>query len=227
MIISHKNRFIFIKTEKTAGTSIEIALSKHCGSEDIITPISPEDEAKRKELGYRGAQNYKIPFSKYSKLDYLRFVYRRRRQCFYHHMSASEIMQYIDHETWDSYFKFCFERNPWDKVISWYFWRYKSEPRPTISQFVQSDEANIIKGFELYTRSSEIVVDKVFFYEQLSDAMNELRERLNLDGPLSLPFSKAGFRKDRRSYKDVLSEQDKEKIAKVYAREIAYFNYEW
>ena len=227
MIISHKNRFIFIKTEKTAGTSIEIALSKHCGSEDIITPISPEDEAKRKELGYRGAQNYKIPFSKYSKLDYLRFVYRRRRQCFYHHMSASEIMQYIDHETWDSYFKFCFERNPWDKVISWYFWTYKSEPRPTISQFVQSDEANIIKGFELYTRSSEIVVDKVFFYEQLSDAMNELRERLNLDGPLSLPFSKAGFRKDRRSYKDVLSEQDKEKIAKVYAREIAYFNYEW
>ena len=190
-----------------------------------LTTLSPEDEEKRRALGYRGAQNHNIPFSKYSKSDYLKFAYQRKRPCFYNHMSASEIMQYIDHKTWNSYFKFCFERNPWDKVISWYFWRYKSEPRPTISQFVQSGEANIIKGFELYTRSSEIVIDKVFFYEQLNDAMNELHKQLKLDEPISLPFAKAGFRKDRRSHKEILSKKDQKKIANVYAREIAYFNY--
>ena len=48
VIISHRHRFIFIKTGKTAGTSVEIALSKFCGPEDVITPISPEDEATRK-----------------------------------------------------------------------------------------------------------------------------------------------------------------------------------
>jgi enoyl-CoA hydratase len=36
MIISHKHKFIFIKTIRTAGTSIEIALSEKCGSEDEL-----------------------------------------------------------------------------------------------------------------------------------------------------------------------------------------------
>ncbi|GGW86576.1 sulfotransferase family 2 domain-containing protein [Alteromonas halophila] len=225
MIISHKHKFIFIKTVKTAGTSVEIALSKHCGPDDIITPISKDDEAKRQELGYRGAQNYRIPFSKYKKIDWLKFAYDRERRKFYNHIGASEVMQYIEPDIWDSYYKFSFERNPWDKVVSWYYWRYKSEPRPSISEFVHSSEANIIRGFELYTHLSEMAVDQVFFFENINEEMDKIREKLNLSEPLSLPFAKGGHRKDKRSYSDILSDQDKAKIAKVYAREIAHFNY--
>lgn len=43
MIVCHEHKFIFIKTRKTAGTSAEIALSQHCGTRDIITPMAPED----------------------------------------------------------------------------------------------------------------------------------------------------------------------------------------
>lgn len=227
MIISHKNKFIFVKTGKTAGTSIEIALSKYCGPDDIITPISPEDEKKRADLGYRGAQNYNIPFAKYSKLDFWEAVQQRQRIAFYNHASAEYIKKYIDKDIWDSYYKFCFERNPWDKVVSWYYWRYKKEPRPPISDFVQSAEANIIKGFELYTISSEIVVDKVFLFENLSQAMEEISKKTGLGEIPSLPKAKSGFRKDKRSYREILSEKDREKIQKVYAREIEFFNYTW
>ena len=37
MIISHKHKFIFFKTRKTAGSSIQVSLAKYCGEDDIIT----------------------------------------------------------------------------------------------------------------------------------------------------------------------------------------------
>lgn len=227
MIVSHKNKFIFIKTEKTAGTSLEIALSKQCGPEDVITPITPEDEAKRRAFGYRGPQNYRIPLRKYSLPDVFRAVQTRRPLTYFNHASAAFVMKYLNRETWDSYFKFCYERNPWDKAISWYYWKCKDEPRPSISDFIQSGEANKIRGFDLYTRESELLVDKVFKYEELGDTLQEICDRTGLDEVPSLPRTKAHYRKDKRNYREILSEPDKEKISKVFAREIAYFDYEW
>ncbi len=61
MIVSHQHRFVFLKTRKTAGTSVEIALSKICGPDDIISRISPEDEELRAAAGGRGPQNHESP----------------------------------------------------------------------------------------------------------------------------------------------------------------------
>ena len=58
MIVSHEHRFIFLKTKKTAGTSLELALSQLCGPDDVITPVAETDEALR--AGGRGAQNWRL-----------------------------------------------------------------------------------------------------------------------------------------------------------------------
>lgn len=227
MIISHRHRFIFIKTEKTAGTSLEIALSKYCGPDDVITPFWDEDEDERRRLGFRTAQNYRVPIRHYSKFDLMRAVYFRSPLEFNTHSGADFIRRHIDPGTWSSYFKFCFERNPWDKAVSWYYWTVRNkEPRP-IGEFVQSGLANNIKGFDLYTSRSLIAVDRVYLYEELEAAVVDLCERFGFEDFPELPKAKSRFRDDKRSYREILSAEDRDVIAKAYAREIAHFGYVW
>lgn len=48
MLASYQHRFIFLRTRKTGGTSLEIALSPLCVGRDICTPIGNlEDEFTR------------------------------------------------------------------------------------------------------------------------------------------------------------------------------------
>ena len=245
MIVSHKQRFIFVKTVKTAGTSTEIALSKYCGPDDIITPITPEDENLRTALGYPGPQNYLeerdmralrncvggLDLRTLKRLIRARLTGERRKvrpMLYWNHIQGTQIRQRLGTEVWDSYFKFCFERNPWDKVVSYYFFDIRDSPSPpAIREYVQDGRANQIPGFDLYTDRSELIVDEVFRYEELETAMGRIAERLSLPETPVLPNAKGEFRKDRRSYREILSDSERSKIARVYAREIAYFGYEW
>ncbi|MDQ7786202.1 MAG: sulfotransferase family 2 domain-containing protein [Thermodesulfovibrionales bacterium] len=229
MIISHKYKFIFLKTEKTAGTSMEIALSRFCGEQDIITPITPEDEIMRHTLGYRGSQNYSIPVSEYSFRDYLIFLIKRKRKRFYNHITAREVKNIIGEKIWDSYYKFCFERNPWDRVMSLYYWRYKKEPRPALSHFIDSKSPRSLKkrGYEVYTIDDSIAVDKVYLFENLTSEIEIISSILGFPEKLKLPRAKSSFRDDKRHYREILINSDKKKIEKIFSKEIALFGYEF
>ena len=50
MIVSKKNNFIFLKTAKTAGSSIEFYLSQFCGSKDTITSLRPNEEKLKNKI---------------------------------------------------------------------------------------------------------------------------------------------------------------------------------
>jgi hypothetical protein len=229
VIISHEHRFIFIKTMKTAGTSIEIALSKFCGPRDVITPIDPEDEEIRRALGYRGPQNYLVPFSRYSLRHWTRFVsHGQGRRRFFNHMGARQIRRAVHRRVWQSYYKFCVDRNPWDKVVSLYFWQHKSEPRPTLSQFIRSGGIQVgvrRGGFDLYSIDGVIVVDRVCRYERLDEELALVAERVRLPEVPQPPRAKGETRTDRRHYRELLTEEDRDEIARVFQQEIRYLQY--
>ena len=231
MIVSHKHKFIFLKTQKTAGTSIEIALSKFCGPDDIITPITPVDEKKRSELGHRHSQNFRASIWDYDARDIYRTLRRRKmKRKFYNHMSAKEVKELIGNDIWDNYYKFCFERNPWDRVISEYYWRYSEDKiRPTICEFIHSSDLLLLKkrGYWLYTIDGQISVDKIYRFENLAGALDEIKKILKLPEKPVLPHAKSGFRKDKRSYRDILRQSEQAKIGEIFSDEIRLLGYEF
>lgn len=230
MIISHKHRFIFLKTNKTAGTSIEIALSRHCGPDDVITPISLEDEELRSELDYPGPQNYLAPIQEYRIRDLARLVIlRKKKRQYFNHITAREVRSHIGEQVWGSYFKFCFERNPWDRVISLYFNVHRTSPRPSISAFIKSGVPSILKsrGFDLYTIDGQIAVDKVCRFENLDEELEAITGQLGLSEKLDLPSAKSTFRNDNRSYREFFGDREKDIIKSLFSEEIDLFGYEF
>ncbi|ARU57714.1 chondroitin 4-O-sulfotransferase [Oleiphilus messinensis] len=181
-------------------------------------------------MGYRKAQNYLLPQSQYSFEDYVQLHTRGlSKHQYYNHMSAGEIKDLLGDEVWNSYYKFCFERNPWDRVISFYYWRYQSTPRPTMLSFLLSDAPLKLKrfGYDLYTIDRNIAVDDIYCYEDLKEAAETIRKRLKLPGKLLLPRAKSGYRKDTRHYSDIFSLREKQIISDLFSEEITLFGYQF
>lgn len=216
MILSHRHKFIFLKTNKTAGTSVEIALAEYCGEDDIITPISPEDEKLRQGLGFRGPQNH------------VRQINNRSVE-FYNHMSAAEVIALIGTDTWSSYYKFCFERNPWDRAVSYFYWCKRHNAQLELAGFFRSGALNILKerGIRLYSLNGRIAVDRVCSYEYIADELRFLEKKLGIPGELKLPRTKSGFRKPGEKYQDILGVEQREMISGLFSDEIRLYGYQY
>jgi len=194
----------------------------------VITPISPKDEEIRKELGYRGPQNYLAPITDYSIKDIAKWMLRgEKKKRFYNHMPAAEIKKYVKDAIWDQYFKFCFVRNPWEHLVSMYFWRYRKGNRPSISEFIDTELNNFGKkiALDLIMINGQIAVDRVCRYEQIMQELEEVSAILGLPEVPVLPRAKGSYRKDKRPYTEILSQEDQEKIRKIFQKEIDLFGY--
>lgn len=233
MIISHEHKFIFLKTRKTAGTSLEIALSQFCGERDIITPINEADENLRKELSYRGPQNFRVLSSEHAPKNE-RSLSARRKIGYYNHMPAEQVRPLIGTTLWDEYFKFCFERNPWDRAISIYHWRTRDHhPRPSLLEFLRYGSEKVpykgrnikLSNFGIYSIDEEIVVDHVGLYENLDSELERIATLLNLPKEINLPRAKGTSREDRRHYREVMGYEERSIVAQACAKEIAHFGY--
>jgi len=136
MIISHKNKFVFIKTKKTAGTSIEIELSRLCGDSDVITPITPNDEIIRYEKYGKTPQNFSV--NKTAETEYIEAiksldvvnVKNKRKSCikwdkknilFYNHIPFYKAARIDPSIINKNYIKITAERDPVDRMVSFYY----------------------------------------------------------------------------------------------------------
>ena len=227
MIISHEHKFIFIKTAKTAGTSIEVFLSPQCGPEDIVTPIAPPVEGHEP----RNHEELVNPISELFRqpeglLAALRNVFKKRKK-FYNHMPAWLIQQRVPAPIWNGYFKFCVERNPWDKVLSHYhmaasraggslsFEEYLSKGRFPINYFRYTDRSG-----------ARVIVDRVLRYENLMKDLAEVFSYVNVpfEGGLGIR-AKSEYRTNYTPYQSVFNDEQRRIVEHAFAREIELHGY--
>lgn len=224
MIISHEYKFIFIKTAKTAGTSIEVFLSQFCGKLDILTPIYPQVEGHipRNYLGFFN------PFPE--------FIYGRgsaktinqllTRRKYWNHIDAQSVKCRTSPSIWNSYFKFCVERNPWDKTMSHYY-MVNDRLGGDMSFDDYLKKGKLCVNYPRYMgQDGNILVDKIIKYENLSDGLS------NVFSSLSIPFSgdlgvraKSEHRKNNKPYQDFYSHKQKVLVEKAFEKEIEISDY--
>lgn len=181
-------------------------------------------------MGGRGPQHHMAPLHAYGPKALYKLLLRGEKKPRYkNHTSAEKIRKRIGEDIWNDYYKFCFERNPWDRFVSFYYWRFRSGHRPTIAEFMNTRAPLALKknGFYLYTIDGEVAVDRICRFENLPEELESVRKEIGLPEELVLPRAKSQFRKDKESYRDILDDEQRENISRLFSDEIELFGYEF
>ena len=207
-LVSHKKKFIYIKNAKVAGTSIEAYFDKYC--------IPFEKDYK---------QNHSVSFkeSKYGirtgrlTLDITPLI---------NHSSAIDIKKYIGDNKFNSYLKFCVIRNPYDKMVSYYFFlkKWKKEHNLTFKEFCKEYHC---KNIERYSIDGDSCIDFYIRFEYLLEDLEKLCKILEIEFKKEeLQYYKSEFR-EKRPYQDFYDEETRKIVYNSHKEEFKKFNYKF
>jgi hypothetical protein len=239
MIISHARRFIFIKTLKTGGTSLEMALSKYCAPGDVLTPLVPTEEKQRRAIAGIGAQNYHVPLSEYRLKKRVKMRLLRKREHKYgEHTPGWLVRRRVGEDIWNSYFKFTIVRDPFDRCVSRYFYtkKYFEETgadeiwdRRSFDQFLRYHPEQINENWPMYTEKDQVILDQVARYENLEEDLGEVSRTIglpqNLYEDMRRISAKSGYRPKGVQPRDLIDGVQRRLIAMLCREEIRTFGY--
>lgn len=236
MIVSHRHRFIFIKTRKTASTSVELFLRQFCGPDDIITRDAPDDERLARRLGLPSHQNHGATVVMPWDIRGRDLWWARRNRAYTRragvamHADARAIRDLVGDNVWRTYTKITTVRNPWDATVSMYYWRKatggsggQERPGRTLDDAVERSGLN----WATYTIDDVPVVDHVIRHGRLDADLATVCEALGLHPRIPLPGAKGGIRPPKTPAAAVLSVAQARRVAELAAGEIRWLGYEW
>lgn len=204
MIISHKYKFIFVKTRKTAGSTFEKLIRPYLGKDDICTGSTRDGTDP---LNCKPDTNGHLPLK-----DILRD-------------------SFVDGHSGYDYFTI--ERNPYDKVVSSYYWHQHIKPDQFGDMSFQTymKTCNLLpRDWKLYTINGEMLENmKVYKYENIYFLYTMLKNKYGIDISMETVHNtrlKSGLRKVN-DYREIHSNTTRKIVSDLFADEIKEFNYEF
>lgn len=227
MQISYKKKFIFIHNWKAGGTSVRKALS----------PFALEMPTTNKIVNLMLDGNYAPAVYANQIISRSRFTGMLSRLptlgLHQKHNTASSLKKKIPARLWDTYFKFGFVRNPWDREVSNYFMIVQRKIWPaygllsdggTFKTYVQKcmNHQPYLQKWFFTDEEGKLLVDFVGRFENLEKDFGEVCNRIGIS--VDLPHEN---RTKRKSYKDYYDAETMSAVAEVYREDIEYFGYEY
>jgi hypothetical protein len=228
VIVSFEHNFAFLKVPKTAGTSVELFLEPLAGADAIVTRITPPEPGHEPRNSANTPGNVaRALWAARSDGDALKRTWttaRRKENLFYNHMPARLARERIGTKRWDSLYRFCFDRNSWDKSISRYFWRTRQlAARPPFDDWALVP-GNLPTARRVYTIDEKLAVDFLGRYEQLAEDLATVMKTVGVTVPVDLPRAKSMVRP--KGARTSVGEKADAAIRQAFAWEIDYFGFE-
>lgn len=228
MLVSHRKRFIYTKTKKTAGTSVELYFEPYCMQEGEWF-FSHEREEYVSDAGIVGSRCQGV------------------QGLWYNHMAAEQIRNQLGADRWNQYFKFCVIRNPFDRLISAFhhaefrkenaiattgepskrwFKKIKGQtPQERFREWVGLGK--FVSDRDKYTINGDLCVDYLIRYEDLEGGIRHVCEVLDIPFDAErIPRLKTGIRPPGQTIEAYYDAATIERVAHHYAFEIAAFGYQ-
>lgn len=230
-IISFSRWFIFLKTRKVAGTSVEALVRPYLGSEDIVPAVTPRDEfycAKQGATSRNYLARSKDEFT-YTALvldgrfdeaaSFLRSCKKRASS----HMGYSQIRKLVEKAGYNikDFWIFTIDRHPYDWLLSMLLYDNSSYNRTgyglskrnvellndSARRYLLRPDVNKKLNWTMYSKNDEILVDRVVKYEclrqELEEVLSSLIPECNINDLPALKENKTGIDADAAFSDDV------------------------
>lgn len=153
------------------------------------------------------------------------------------HKSPKEWVDHLGSEKeLNTYFKFGFSRNPWDRIVSLYFYRknnLNNLNKYTFEQYVTNLNKNVKMVKTHMDKMNQVEwfyhngkpIDFIGRFENYAEDFEKVKEILGLDASLVLPQLNAS--KKRQPYQEMYNDETRKLVGEMYKQDIEYFNYKF
>lgn len=207
MIISSLHRFVFVAIPKTGTHSVRQALREQMGPDDMEQVALFVDKS--------------LPFPELAKLGH-------------GHISLRELRPHMSAEDFASFFKFAFVRNPFDRFVSYCSFMtrtgdaFERDPKavmrhflftaPPMRHILFAPQYHFVTGAD-----GALLTDMIGRVEQMQESYDAICAKIGI-ATKELAKTNTSKRGDYRSYYD---QQLVDGVARLYARDLELFGYQF